>query len=519
MNITETKFIQFDSLHDKTHLVDPIGVNEALISKIIRLVKWLIFGDCAEKSRIQIGDKKIACLPLNGLNRWLPINEIKLNWYQTRFFIPLDVSLKNGQTTRILLNKNSFLKNNNLKPEQKTKLQKLFSQKNDDKNLKEIHNLFLELGLSEKNKDLTPLNDLEIKASRAFLETVGSAKKPNRNTTDIDLITRTVMRHPKEESLEILYRLHQSLKVKFLLASDEGLNWLLGGADFARGGFANATDLRHFLEKDPKSLSSSRLITGLETLLTAISYRSINARWVKAPYLPETNDQKAVFKICGVIYPHIVPLLASAYPDKDYCVMGDYYQTNPQKIDNQEAFVGPQRDELSDGSDCESPVKRPPRIPSKIFKKTKKQKETLTWVCAAQAGNVPIRYAPSGTITLSLAAASALLGYNPRESNVRELELLAGMLLIPTYERGDYHTIAETTAGSDYFLSHQVTAPSRISKIQNPKKAFTRGIDLMAQSVDIPYKAAIENLGAFRSSQCADVNYSTQEVAARGFEY
>ena len=60
MNITETKFIQFDSLHDKTRLVDSIGVHEALISKIIRLVKWLIFGDCTEKSRIQIGDKKIG---------------------------------------------------------------------------------------------------------------------------------------------------------------------------------------------------------------------------------------------------------------------------------------------------------------------------------------------------------------------------------------------------------------------------------------------------------------------------
>jgi hypothetical protein len=46
-----------------------------------------------------------------------------------------------------------------------------------------------------------------------------------------------------------------------------------------------------------------------------------------------------------------------------------------------------------------------------------------------------------------------------------------------------------------------------------------RGIDLMVQAVDTPYKAAIENLGAFRSSECADVNYLTQEIAAKGFEY
>lgn len=342
--------------------------------------------------------------------------------------------------------------------------------------------------------------------SRVPLLKVGSPKNPNsRNNSDMDLITRTVMRNPNSEAKAALYELHAKLASKLLNQSDNGLTWLLGGSSMnARGGFKDARQLREFLQNQPDTISSSRLITGLHTLLTAIAYRALHHTRTIAPYSPQTLDQRNIDALYNGAHPNFydysAPDHSESYCDSRTSLAGGqypHYDPNTQLISNP-------REEISDGSDTED-LPAPRRLGGMVFWKRSNNRCT-TWAGAAHEGNVPVRLGISGTTLHSLAVIEWLFGKAPGKLEIKTLELLVATLIIPTYHRGDYHTIAETSAAFQHFVA---TRPggNASNAVLSPQQALKRGLELMERAVTNLYQMDIRSLGSEILSETVDIPY------------
>lgn len=338
-------------------------------------------------------------------------------------------------------------------------------------------------------------------SARRQLTEVGGSNTQNK--TDADLIARTVMRYPNQEAKKELYRLHEVLRFKFQNQSDAGLQWLLGGASKdARGGFKDVASLRKFLNEDPDQLSPSSLITGLSTLVTAIAYRALGSANTEPPTLPETDEQRAIAALIVDVNKHVVPDYSKRYLDIRLCVEERYdYGSSPKENWNSDQFLLTNfRPELSYASDVDddSPLNR---IQGGVYGKTRDDGKK-TWFGAAEAGGIPFRASISASALISLATLKALLPV--ADSNT--LTLLAGTLIVPTYHRADYHSIAETGAAFQHYLDE---CDGNNDRVLTPHQALAKGLTLMTECVDLQYKESVQVLNQKILASTRDVGYET----------
>lgn len=499
INITTKCYIKAGLLE---HAAPNRGNNSSWL--IVRLFRRYILGEGKETSRINLGKSQIACKALNGNNLTCPIDQVRLSWYEKRYFVPVNI-ISEQEETRVLMNKSSFLKNYEMTSQQQTIMKNVFAGNiytpENFRIAQQTFNHSLYSTIPKKTDERE--NALEIsKAEETLAQSdVGASKNlKTPNTTYTDMIARTVMRHPSKETRAMLEKLHQAIKTKFMNQTDEGLNWLLSPTiekNRVRGGFANAQSLKKFLNKNPTTIPSSRLITGIETLLTDISYKSL--------FFPKglTPNQKAIHKLCTQIKTKFAPCLDLKCPDK--YDMWSYANTtfNPKT-----ECSGGERGELSDVSDAESEHDMPiqERLPKQAFPKIKKDGNTRTWVYAAQLGNIPIRYSISGTACLNLAAAEWLLSDVKNIS--KELELLAGAVIIPTYHRADYHSVAEVMAGVQHQIDHRF---KRDLALLQPQEALSRGLHLIAEATDPQFQDRIKLLSKVVIQSTTHVEYTSKK--------
>ncbi len=434
-----------------------------------------------ETSRIVLGNSKISCKALNGAKLICPMDQINLSWYEKKYFFPINIITPQG-ATRVLMNKSSFLKRYEMTPQQRAIVKDAFDRNiYIPENIKPVLQILDNQSCLEITKDVLEISNacyVSHAATTLSQAGVGASKNPNTpNKTRTDMIARTVMRHPSRESRELLEKLHQRIKLKLINQSDEGLDWLLlpsFGANMYRGGFANAQRLREFLNRDPKTLRSSRLITGLETLLTAIAYEAI--------IVPQRTGHHilTMHKLCAQILWMSAPQLGQSYPDKyehDSYTKKTYFSKTE--------ISGTERAELSDVSDAEEDTPVQQKLERQVFFRTKHNGNTRSWAYVAQLGNVPLRYGVSGTAALNLAAAEWLLSDTDSPITSEELKLLAGVLIVPTYHRADYHSVAEVMVGVQYQVDHH---SNKIPEILSPQEALKRGLSLVVEATDPQFR-------------------------------
>ena len=316
---------------------------------------------------------------------------------------------------------------------------------------------------------------------------------------EMKMLSRAVMRNPSQEADGMLLSLHVRMKEEFLSCSDEEIEWLLGGAiEMAHGGFKDAASFRAFLNTDPtikSPHSRSRLITGIETIGTAIGYRMIQASWAKAPTAPEyenfTPDQLKMYtKVMDIRY-------RSGGNDADDMIVrsiGDVYvnryRDDVGKVSKLPHDIESFEDtDLSDASDVDDKEEKQPQkyLPNRRFQKHADD-DRLSWVGAAHESKIDVRAHVSGTAPLALAGLEGLLrvsgeGKEKIIADDDSLRQLAGVLLLPTFARGDYHTIAETGAGVEHYIAERHKndpSDTSSSKPLSPRMAFEKGLGMLA---------------------------------------
>jgi len=275
-------------------------------------------------------------------------------------------------------------------------------------------------------------------------------KATSRNQTRTDILARAVMRHPSPQAKGCLELLHKKLRDKLGTLTNAQLTYLLEATKEARGGFKHSEELRKFLERDPKQMLSSRLITGLETLTAALAHFAIG-RNIENEDRFLLEDRKAVRSLCQDSQAEQVPMVSDTYPCRY-----DSMITGPSS-DSGRTITGPQREEISDssGDDQEGEVRvktQRRQLSARHFRCVVEEKET--WVAQAQKEGVAFRCSVSGTTPLALKVMDWLLGDSLDGCNKEEaLTLLTGVLIIPTYIRGDFHSVAEVATGYQHFIS------------------------------------------------------------------
>ncbi len=338
---------------------------------------------------------------------------------------------------------------------------------------------------------------------------------PHSRHTKLQAITRklsrAVMRYPSQEVKEQLYILHGILKDQFSTMSTSAIEWLLGGAPASRGRFKDGGSFKSFFDADPKIIPPSRLITGLETIATAISYRALDANWAAPPINPYPNqhpEESLMHRKIKALFPKdiFVPCIGAAYNmrDEDQINNNPFSTSTEQK--NQVQFFP---DDISDVSDAEYPSAetRPKELlPVRSFK----EKPILgmpqhTWPAGAHHGNIPSRSHVSGTAPLVLGVINrlfAIKGHSwiEQDNNVRKL---AGAILCPTYERGDFHTIAETAAGTEYYL--EARQPGNTKSALSPQEAFKCALQHMTSATEEELHAILKKISPLLISKTRDL--------------
>lgn len=364
----------------------------------------------------------------------------------------------------------------------------MFHKKKADENKQELKEVSKkEVRKEEKEaKAILILNQAgKIKEStRARRQLRREAKKSvvNSNTNKISKlirkILRAVMRHPDSDVVEILYRLHDKLKMDYTGMSDEALNWLLGAVE-SRGGFypdpqvsgkdsKNAAQkFREFLSIDPSKMSTSLLITKIEAVTTAMGYRSIGAIGAR-PHFPETVEQKKMFqKITDTL--KLVSSINRIYIDRsdDALNLEDSFEIDEKDISS-----------ASDEEDVEA------RYPHKFLGSSNLRSHTRegmkTWPRAADESHIETRFNTSGSAPLTLAAIEGLLSSDEKatellKKNNNRAKVFA-TIVCTTFERGNFHTLAENMAGILYYLD---ILGKKESLPRQPYEAFLEGLNLL----------------------------------------
>jgi hypothetical protein len=330
----------------------------------------------------------------------------------------------------------------------------------------------------------------KIQRARNRLRVVGSPKNSvSPNQEDEDLIARTAMRHPSKDAIKMLKDLHEELRIHLGEESLDGLSWLLRGSSMnARGGFVDAVSLQKFLSQSPQTISSSRLITGLNTILTAIIYRD-NSYSIEDSRIKTQNVKQMMGFIKGG-YPDCYEVLGyeASYPDSRMSALGR--EGNFSKIlDAKDYFKAEAtRAELSDASDMEEDLPKQKRIREEYFLHKNYNGTSPTWMSSAKASGVPIRAGISGTALSCLEKIEWLFGFPSRRCLFQEdLRSLAGILIVAPMLRGDYHSIAETSAAIQHYMAHRPGGDTS-SAFLSPQEVYRKGLELMVKSSDEQYR-------------------------------
>lgn len=359
------------------------------------------------------------------------------------------------------------------------------------------------------------------------------SKKPpllednNRATKEI---SRAVMRHPDDEVRKQLEFAHKRMAELFISMSDEALSWLLGGSsEMARGGFQDsktqtaAQKFREFLKTDPSTIPPQRLITGIESIATAMGYRAIHAAWVSPPFTPETPDQQIMDnKIKEVMGDKLTKPIGAIYTAR----AKDDLVVSPSPGSRE--IIGEQED-VSSASENEEED----QIPRKSIDTRKFRSEVrpghYSWIGAAVDGGVEVRGHTSGTCALTLSAIDGLCSSGKKEprstwlDDKTNFEALAGALTVAPFQRGDYHTIAETAAGVNHYLVER--AIKKGEDIDNtpmkPYDAFKYGMSMLVKASSTGKALDTDGLSIREAveAQAAEVISRTMRLNAKMREY
>jgi hypothetical protein len=270
------------------------------------------------------------------------------------------------------------------------------------------------------------------------------------------MLSRMVLNHPSTETKQLVKTLFMNfgllLKKYDLDAKD--LDFLLEAVPDARSSFGwkHTSDknerlkkletlidrLKNFDQVADFDAKFSQYASDLDTITTAIGYRSIGPGWVintENPS-PQMNNFLSDFRKGN----YLIPALGEKeFPNRSR--EDAMYQQSGHII---EIPTGLQ-DEVEGG------LKGPqPGLPPRFF--------TIdSYVAKAIQSGVEMRAHTSGSAPLSLAAMQFLqnLGKAKTEPLETDLLIMAG-LLCATYQLGDFHTLAETTAGVSHYYQTNV---------------------------------------------------------------
>lgn len=322
------------------------------------------------------------------------------------------------------------------------------------------------------------------------LHTFFTLSEPRKNYEDQKTLSRVVMRAPNQNVIDNLNNIHQKMKQAFSSMPDSGLEWLLGGSsEMSRGGFQDDDSMsrvnrfKQFLNTNPEKIPTQRLITGIETITTAMGYRAIHASWVESPYTPETKEQLLMdTKIRSLVLPFLRKQIGDVYLDRFF----ENIQPNSPKTKKE--VVGKQID-VSSASEVEFTARKPKiKLDSRRFN-YKTKKNTLSWPAMAKKGGIPVRGNTSGTCPLCMSAIEGLYssGNSSSQDNLsdNDLKQLVGALLIPTFLRGDYHTFAETAAGIVHYLQERSIKNGEITQNNpvHPYDCYRQALEIMTSAV------------------------------------
>ncbi|WP_115707083.1 hypothetical protein [Legionella sainthelensi] len=353
----------------------------------------------------------------------------------------------------------------------------------------------------------------------------------NRETKEI---SRAVMRHPDSEVIQQLEFTRQRMAEEFGKMSDEALTWLLGGSsEMSRGGFQDsstktaAQKFREFLEADPGTIPPQKLITGIETIGTAMGYRAIHASWVEPPFTAETPDQKLMDdKIQEVMKDKLTRPIGDIYTarGKDD-IAKELLKPNPSY---EGSIITGEQEDVSSASENEEEDQLPRKsLDSRKFR-SEVRKGFPSWIGAAVDGGIEIRGHTSGTCPLTLAAIDGLCssGKGPGSTWLDEksnFESLAGALTVAPFQRGDYHSIAETAAGVNHYLIER--AIKKGEDIENtplqPYDAFKYGMSMLVKASSNDKALQTDNLSIREAiqEQSEAVISRTKKIDSKMKEY
>lgn len=318
-------------------------------------------------------------------------------------------------------------------------------------------------------------------------------KEIDRNVKEI---ARAVGRHPAPEVSDQLAIIHSKMKEQFLHLPDASIEWLLGGSsEMARGGFqpeagkSAAQKFKDFLRADPNAIAPQKLLTNIETIATAMGYRAIYADWVEPPFYPETSEQQTMSDVIqSMMQGRLVRSIGEVYTERGNDDVARALQGNPTLYSPEQLVYGEQQ-AVSTASEVDNEDKYPKKnLDSRTFRKNVDE-ETRSWVGAALESGIAIRGHTSGTCPLAMAAIDGLCrtGTSPDTwlMDDENFKQLAGALFIPTFVRGDYHSIAETAAGVHHYLNERAINAhdtTRKNEPMKPYRAFSEALSMMTQA-------------------------------------
>lgn len=360
--------------------------------------------------------------------------------------------------------------------------------------------------------------------SRIGIQSTRSKKQ--KNAANARILCRVAMRYPTQEIIDQLEHARLSIAARLLEMTDDQLKWLLGGsAHSSRGGFEIGSDgcptdnaileLRQFLgtpQYVPPHQPQS-LITRMETLCTAIGYRSIpfpTLTGLVPPTRYATEEEKRTPEYNCENYLDGHPELEDVHNYVRFIMqtrqvppIGEYYTERSEDNVRTNAINGeitgsiPDKGiveahpaEISSASDIEDSSKLPHHQSARRVFRRKKKTNQLSWPAAADAMNIPIRHHVSASVPLALSALDAVCADRPGSyqywlSDDLNLLKIAGAFAIATYDRGDFHSIAETAFGVQYYVDARATILSDASErlpatpFLEPKEALASGLDML----------------------------------------
>lgn len=258
------------------------------------------------------------------------------------------------------------------------------------------------------------------------------------------VISKALTSHPSDSVKHSLEILHSRLLEEFKDISDETLICLLDDSrQTSRSGFTTIAELKKFLHQPTHLLSSNTLINGLETLITAIAYRSIRAKSTDSTESSDAaaNNIKITHTIDKIVQDKLIPSLSAFYPELLNNAPEKNTQTHPHDL-----AVSPPNALDDNNADHKQLFTSSPR--KKFIKSNRSDSTPRLNDTNASAQGVYIRVHVSGIVVLCCAVIDALMQSD--NSSTDNAANLYTTLLIPYF-----HSIAETQASIDYYLAER----------------------------------------------------------------